>query len=231
MTSHDEPVVLWSLQVHGRDVRCLRQPSGQRVELRILLGDEVFLSEVFPDDERLAARADEFRSTLESRGWHDAPHGTAPRAAAPVDAEGGAAHRASDSAKPPAVLVVDDEDAVRSFLRAYLEEADYAVYEATDVDGALSVLDQAHVDAVVLDVRMPDPRGLGRTGLEVLAFIRLQAAFTTVPVMILTGRLLNSAEQDLIRRHHAHLFLKPDGYRKLLQRLDQLTGRRAVRRP
>jgi CheY-like chemotaxis protein len=135
------------------------------------------------------------------------------------------------SSSSPSVLVVDDEGAVRSFLRAYLEDADYTVYEATDVDGALSTLDQSRVDAVVLDVRMPDPRGLGRSGLEVLAFLRLRADSDALPVMILTGRPLEPDEQELIHRHHAHLFLKPDGYRQLLQRLEQLTGRRGAGRP
>ena len=141
----------------------------------------------------------------------------------PSPAEGAISH--------PTVLVVDDDRAVRSFLRAYLEDAEYTIYEATDVDSALTTLDQARVDAVVLDVRMPDPRGLGRSGLEVLAFIRLRAVFDTLPVMILTGRPLEPEEQQLIRRHHAHLFLKPDGYRQLLQRLEQLTGRRGAGRP
>jgi CheY-like chemotaxis protein len=250
MTSHDEPVVLWSLQVHGRDVRCLQQAGAHGLELRIVLGDEVFLSETFHDLAPLAARAEEFRVTLVSRGLDHLAHDTARGPGAPAETEGGPLHRGAgktpgspregaaggdeapaSSAHLPTVLVVDDEGAVRSFLRAYLEEADYAVCEATDVDGALSALDETHVDAVVLDVRMPDPRGLGRTGLEVLAFIRLQAAYVTLPVLILTGRVLEPEEQDLIRRHRAHLFLKPDGYRKLLQRLDQLTGRRETRRP
>jgi CheY-like chemotaxis protein len=230
MASHDDPVVLWSLQVHGRDISCLRQPVASGVELRVLLGDELFLSETFLDVELLAARAEEFRSTLVSRGSHLAPHEDAPRPATPADT-GDVAAQAPGSPKLPTVLVVDDEGAVRSFLRAYLEEAEYAVCEATDVDSALSVLDETHVDAVVLDVRMPDPRGLGRTGLEVLAFIRLQAAYATLPVLILTGRVLDPDEQDLIRRHHAHLFLKPDGFRKLLQRLERLTGRRGIGRP
>lgn len=225
MASIDEPVVLWTLDVHGRVVRCLRQPSGSRFELRVLMDDEVFFTETFPDVFRLAARAEEFRTAIASRGWNKAGTG-APRTdtaagsgEAPTPAEG------AGEPSLPAVLVVDDEGAVRSFLRAYLEDADYKVYEATDVDGALSTLDEARVDAVVLDVRMPDPRGLGRSGLEVLAFIRLRAAFDALPVMILTGRSLEAEEQELIRRHHAHLFLKPDGYRQLLQRLDQLTAR------
>jgi len=151
-------------------------------------------------------------------------HGTKPVAGAP-------SNEASGSAALPTVLVIDDEAAVRSFLRAYLEEADFAVCEATDIDSALTTLDERRVDAVVLDVRMSDPQGLGRTGLEVLSFIRLRAAFDSLPVLVLTGQPLEPEEQALIHRHRAHLFLKPDGYRKLLQRLEQLTGRREIGRP
>jgi CheY-like chemotaxis protein len=245
MASNDEPVVLWTLGVHGREVRCLRQSSGSRFELRVLMGDEVFLTETFPDLSRLAVRAEEFRTAIASRGWSKTgtdtretepaagPVGTTPSAGAVTVGSGEAPAPAEGASEPslPAVLVVDDEGAVRSFLRAYLEDAEYKVYEATDVDGALSTLDEARIDAVVLDVRMPDPRGLGRSGLEVLAFIRLRAAFDALPVMILTGRSLEPEEQELIRRHHAHLFLKPDGYRQLLQRLEQLTTRPGTGRP
>ena len=172
-------------------------------------------------------------------GASQATRAAGAEAASPVPPPGGGAAAGSGedppsaggAESPPSVLVVDDEGAVRSFLRAYLEDADYRVYEATDIDGALSTLDRVRVDAVVLDVRMPDPRGLGRSGLEVLAFIRLRASSDTLPVMILTGRSLEADEQELIRRHHAHLFLKPDGYRQLLKRLEQLIGPGRTGRP
>jgi CheY-like chemotaxis protein len=249
MASTDEPAVLWCLRGHGRDVRCLRQKTRAGLELRVLWGDELFLTEAFHDLDRLMTRAEEFRATLEARGWKRLPQGETPAppgpgrasddavgavgesSAAEPPAEADEEYYASpDAGRRPTVLLVDDELTVRSFLRAYLEEAGYAVCEAGDVDSALSALDDAPVDAVVLDVRMPDPMGWGRSGLEVLAFIRLHAAFTALPVLILTGHPLDPEEQGLVRRHRAHLFLKPDGYRMLLQRLDQLTGRREINR-
>jgi CheY-like chemotaxis protein len=239
MASAEDPVVLWCLRGHGRDVRCLQQKTRSGLELRVLWGDELFLTESFRDVERLATRAEEFRATLETRGWKRLATDAlpAPRAgwlptedrAADRGHEVGPADAAAtgrDGSRPPTVLLVDDENAVRTFLKAYLEDAGYVVREAGDVDSALTALDVGHVDAVVLDVRMPDPMGWGRTGLEVLAFIRLHSAFATLPVMILTGHPLDTEEHDLLRRHRAQLFLKPDGYRMLLQRLDQLTGAR-----
>jgi CheY-like chemotaxis protein len=236
MASAEEPVVLWCLRGHGRDVRCLRQKTRSGLELRVLWGDELFLTETFHEAERLVSRAEEFRATLQGRGWKRVAPGDAPPPPGPgwmpEPEPPDQAPRQPDCppdarARPgprPTVLLVDDETTVRSFLKTYLEDADYSVCEAGDVDSALTALDDASVDAVVLDVRMPDPMGWGRTGLEVLAFIRLHAGFADLPVLILTGHPLDPEEQDLVRRHHAHLFQKPDGYRMLLQRLQQLTG-------
>ena len=238
MATADDPTVLWCLRGHGRDVRCFEQRARAGLELRILWGEELFLTEAFRDGGQLRRRAEDFRVTLEARGWRSLPRDEAPPVEPWTDdqvigaAAGGANRAAGASVVPssvdgrkPTVLVVDDEAAIRSFLRSYLQDAGYAVCEAGDVEEALNMLDESAVDAVVLDVRMPDPMGWGRTGLEVLAFIRLHTAFAALPVLILTGHPLEPEEQALIARQKAHLFLKPDGYRLLLPRLDQLTGR------
>jgi CheY-like chemotaxis protein len=230
----DDSLLLWCLRGHGRDVRCMRRRTSSGLELRVLWGDELFLTETFRDPVHLERRAGEFKSTLESRGWKpmqddarlaEAPFAPQPAAAAPPDVVDQPAHdRLRAGAPQRRVLIVDDEPPVRNFLRCYLEEARYIVSEAGDVDGALNALDREPVDAVVLDVRLPDPMGWGRTGLEVLAFIRLHHAFSPLPVLVLTGHMLEPEEQELIQRHRADLFMKPDGYRMLLKRLDQLTG-------
>jgi len=242
MPTTDQTVVLWRLRGHGRDVRCLRQRAGSEFELRVLWGQQLFLTETFHDEARLLQRADEFRRSLLSRGWQTLPEGSeaVPEVGdtgdvviglAPGDDE--AAYLAEmdrlsppDLGRRPTVLVVDDEPSVRTFLRSYLEQAGYVVAEAGDIDAALDALEQSAVDAVVLDNRMPDPAGLGRSGLEVLSFMRLHAALAALPVIVVTGHPLEDTEQELVNRHRADLFLKPDGYRSLLQRLDQLTGRR-----
>ena len=59
-----------------------------------------------------------------------------------------------------AVLVVDDEAAVRSSSADILRAAGYEVAEASDGLEALDVLRTQPVDAVVLDVRMPRCDGI-----------------------------------------------------------------------
>lgn len=242
----DPPLVLWRLRGHGRDVRCLRQRSGAGIELRVLWGQQLFLTESFHDEARLADRADEFRQGLLSRGWQPLALDTQ----VPVDiGDSGdvviglapgmdeAAYLSElDRLSPPdlgrrsTVLVVDDEPSVRAFLQSYLEQAGYVVCEAGSIEDALDALDRWPVDAVVLDIRMPDTTGLGRSGLEVLSYMRLHAALAAIPVVVITGHTLEPAEESLLRRQRADLFMRQDGYPLLLQRLDQLTGRREASR-
>jgi len=243
MATADERTVLWCLRGHGRDVRCFQQRARAGLELRILWGEELFLTEIFRDGDQLRRRAEDFRVTLEARGWRSLPRDEARRVepwsgdqviGAGTEgadrANGGPVPSRNADGRQSTVLVVDDEPTIRSFLRRYLQDAGYAVCEAGNVEEALNMLDESAVDAVVLDIRMPDPMGWGRTGLEILAFIRLHAACAALPVLILTGHPLEPEEQNLIARQKAHLLLKPDGYRLLLPRLDELTGRRETNR-
>ena len=65
-------------------------------------------------------------------------------------------------------LIVDDSSAVRAFVRASLEDADFArVQEAETGFEALRVLAANAFDVVIVDVNMPDINGL-----ELLAFMK-----------------------------------------------------------
>ncbi len=64
-------------------------------------------------------------------------------------------------------LIVDDSSAVRAFVRAALEDADFArVQEAETGFEALQLLASNAFDVVIVDVNMPDINGL-----ELLAFM------------------------------------------------------------
>jgi len=59
------------------------------------------------------------------------------------------------------VLVVDDEESVRTSVAAILRSSGYEVIEAADGEDALAMLDRHDVKVVILDVRMPRLDGIG----------------------------------------------------------------------
>ncbi len=78
----------------------------------------------------------------------------------------GPLHPARSAAAPPAaprgtVLVVEDEDAVREFVRLVLEQAGYAVLPTANAEQALDVYraDPYRIDLVLTDVVMPARSG------------------------------------------------------------------------
>jgi DNA-binding response OmpR family regulator len=81
----------------------------------------------------------------------------------------------------PLILVVEDDDANRRLLRAFLEREGFEVREAADGPAALQAVASEEIDLVVLDLGLP-----GIDGLDVLASIRRRG---DIPVLVLTGRV------------------------------------------
>ena len=79
------------------------------------------------------------------------------------------------------VLVVDDDAAVRQSLATALGRDGYEVLVAEDGNAGLAHLVAGSVDAIVLDVAMPEPNGL-----EVCR--RLRAGGDRTPILMLTAR-------------------------------------------
>ena len=82
---------------------------------------------------------------------------------------------------PMRVLIVDDEPAIRRFLRTALAVQDYRVEEAADGEAALDFLKRNPVDLIVLDLGLP-----GIDGLDVIRTLRGQGSLT--PIIVLSSR-------------------------------------------
>ena len=78
------------------------------------------------------------------------------------------------------ILVVDDEEALRTVLGSELESSGYEVSTAADGDEAISVIQNKKFDLVLLDSKMPNVDGFG-----VLKFIKKN--FPKLKVIMLTG--------------------------------------------
>ena len=80
----------------------------------------------------------------------------------------------------PRILVVDDEQAIRRYLRTSLGTHGYVVYEATTGQEALAAVVSERPDLVILDLGLPDIDGV-----EVVRRLR---EWTQLPVLVLSIR-------------------------------------------
>ncbi len=115
-----------------------------------------------------------------------------------------------------AILVVDDEAAIRSFARRVLEDAGCTVYEASSGDEALETAGRLRVlDAVVLDMTMP-----GRSSRETFALLR--EARPSLPVLLSSGYEVEQSAKHLVRETRAGFLQKPYRTEKLVAALGEL---------
>jgi CheY-like chemotaxis protein len=97
--------------------------------------------------------------------------------------DGIAAATSTADRRPNRILLVDDEDALRTALAELLREAGYDVVEAADGFQAMDRLREAPMPSLVLlDLLIPGP-----TGWDVLAWMRSMPALASLPVRVLTG--------------------------------------------
>jgi two-component system, OmpR family, KDP operon response regulator KdpE len=109
------------------------------------------------------------------------------------------------------VLIVDDEQAIRRFLRVTLTSQAYTVIEAVSGQEALSGAANQKPDIIILDLGLPDVDGVEVT--------RLLREWTKIPIIILSVR---GSEKDKIAALDAgadDYLTKPFGVGELLARL------------
>jgi len=80
------------------------------------------------------------------------------------------------------VLVVDDEQSVRTLVSLSLEGPDCKVEAFCDGRDALEALNEEYPDLILLDVGLP-----GMRGDEVLRRLRADKRTASIPVVLLTG--------------------------------------------
>ena len=78
------------------------------------------------------------------------------------------------------ILVVDDDDGIRSLVKKYLNENNYLVTTANNAENALEKIKIIEFDLVVLDIMMP-----GQNGLE---FIQKNKNNLKAPIILLTAK-------------------------------------------
>lgn len=119
----------------------------------------------------------------------------------------------------PRVLVVDDEKAIRMFLRTSLTANGFSVFEASNGQQALENAAACRPDVIILDLGLPDFEGF-----EVTRRLR---EWTNVPIIVLSVR---DREDDKVRaldQGADGYVTKPFATRELIARI-RATLRRAA---
>lgn len=113
---------------------------------------------------------------------------------------------------PIRVLVVDDEPAIRRFLRTSLRADGYDLVEAETGEAALAEIRRRAPDLVMLDLGLP-----GLSGLE--AIRRLRAEGSAVPIIVLTSRADEAGKVEALDLGADDYVTKPFGMDELLARM------------
>lgn len=134
-------------------------------------------------------------------------------------------HIGPGSNGPAKVLVVDDEASTRELLKETLESNGYLPVLASSGKDALEALTRVSVNAVLLDLIMPE-----MDGFELLLRMKENPGLRSIPVLVLTAKELTDHEIEMLRHETIGLFQKDREWKKeLLAELHQVVGPQASR--
>jgi two-component system KDP operon response regulator KdpE len=118
----------------------------------------------------------------------------------------------STPSAPLRILVVDDEPAIRRFLRTSLTAQGYQIFEAETAKAALEAMRRNVPDVLVLDLGLPD-----RDGFEVIQ--ELRGAGSALPIIVLSSRADEAGKVRALDLGADDYVTKPFGVDELLARV------------
>ena len=119
------------------------------------------------------------------------------------------------------ILIVDDDKNIRRLLTAVLETEYYSVSTAENGEDALKVLDQTHIDLIILDIMMPK-----MDGYAFITLLREQNPY--MPVLMLTAKQLPEDKHRGFLAGTDDYMTKPIDETELLLRIKALLRRAKI---
>jgi signal transduction histidine kinase/DNA-binding response OmpR family regulator len=111
--------------------------------------------------------------------------------------------RVTNVAAPPRVLIIDDQDAIRSVLRQFLSARRYTVLEAQTGERGLAAAHAERPQVVLLDLGLPDIDGR-----DVLRQLKSDPATADIAVVVVTSARLRQEETTELLRAAASIVSK-----------------------
>lgn len=112
------------------------------------------------------------------------------------------------------ILIADDAELNRELLRQIFEE-DFDILEAGDGAQTTRILDEKHdvISLLLLDLVMPE-----KTGLEVMAYMRIKGYMDKIPVIMITGEATAETDEKAYEFDAADVIYKPFDSRVIRRR-------------
>jgi excisionase family DNA binding protein len=117
----------------------------------------------------------------------------------------------------PLVLLVDDDERVREYVRVNLEMEGYGVREAGNAEEGLAVLEEVSPDLILLDVMMPEVDGW-----EMLRRVQERHGVGAIPVVMFSGKVDEENAAEATARGAQGFLGKPFDPQQLIEHAKQL---------
>ncbi|WP_319586661.1 response regulator [uncultured Desulfobulbus sp.] len=126
-------------------------------------------------------------------------------------------------AHPQRILIVDDEPAIRRFLKTALADGEFALFLADNGHAALAAAVTVKPDVILLDLGLPD-----LDGVEVIKRIR---QWSQVPIIVLSVRDREADKVKALDSGADDYLTKPFGVSELLARIRVMLRRSVQQMP
>jgi two-component system chemotaxis response regulator CheY len=117
------------------------------------------------------------------------------------------------------IMMVGDSASVRQMVSRTLEHDGYEVMEASDGKDAISKLGHMGVNMVITDLNMPN-----MDGMELIGWLRSQASYKLIPIIMLTTESQESRKQEGRSAGATGWIVKPFTREQLLGMVKEMLG-------
>lgn len=115
------------------------------------------------------------------------------------------------------VMIIEDEPDAAELFAEMMRLNGYRVLKTYSGTPAMTLIAQEKPDLIILDIMMP-----GVSGLDVLHYLRQHAAFSTIPVVVVSARATQSDIAEGMKAGATVYLTKPVSYMDLKNAVDGL---------
>jgi two-component system phosphate regulon response regulator PhoB len=123
-------------------------------------------------------------------------------------------------AMPIRLLLIEDEPAIRDLIRHTLPDDEFSLMEAASVKQAEQQLTTCIPDLMIVDWMLP-----GKSGVEFIAWLREQALYQSVPVILLSAKAEERHKVEGLMRGADDYLTKPFSPAELVARIKSVLRR------